>query len=392
MVSIRQLINQFGDYRRRSQLRNTPNSNHSPEDLLFKDCFTSFLKSLDGATRSRSYANDLAIASHIIDGLGNYRMSEINKVIIKQFINGFTKRTYTTGKGKKQKTQYYSQSTINKVYNLLHCFIQEAASEDGNNLLKIDYMQNIKKPRSNRPQKDDIKPLSDEEIKMLSDIVNENQMIDVWLHLMLYTGMRPSEPLALKFADIHYEEKTIDIFRTLSHEEFLDPVTQKRIKPSKPMITDLKNERNDGKANYQRRTIRVGNKLLDILKEWEKTVTSDIRLRKMKEKYHTEDFLFCGSRGQLWLYEDYKQVYERLLRKHGLSASEYNPYRFRHNCCTRLLRLGVNLKAVQLIMGDNTSDMVMKVYANLDNSDVLKGSQTFADAMDETLDVLPSDK
>ncbi|WP_207656931.1 hypothetical protein, partial [Clostridium sp. 2-1] len=91
---------------------------------------------MDGAKRSRSYANDLAMASHILEGLGQYHMSEINKAVLKQFVNGFTKKTYQKGKGKNQKLVYYSQSQINKVYNLLHVFIKEVSSEDGGQLLK----------------------------------------------------------------------------------------------------------------------------------------------------------------------------------------------------------------------------------------------------------------
>lgn len=52
-------------------------------------------------------------------------------------------------------------------------------------------------------------------------------------------------------------------------------------------------------------------------------------------------------------------------------------------------RSGINIKAAQLILGNNTPDMVMKVYANLDKSDVLKGSQSFADSMDLMLGVIP---
>lgn len=78
---------------------------------------------------------------------------------------------------------------------------------------------------------------------------------------------------------------------------------------------------------------------------------------------------------------------QRLLKKRGLNVSVYTPYRFRHNCCTRLLPLKMDLKTVQRTMGDNTSDMILRVYANLDESDVLNGSQAYAEALDETLDL-----
>lgn len=357
--------------------------NLSSSDMLFKDFFIRYLKGLDGGTRSRSFYSTLTIASHIIEGLGNYKMSEINKAVLQEFINGFTKKTYTKG----SKTDYYSQSTIDKTYRLLRGAIREAASEDGGKLLRCDFMANIKKPRSNKRSPQEPKALTDKEIQMISEIVSENKMINVWVHLMLYTGVRPSEPLALKFSDIDYKNRTVDIVRTLSQEEHIDPVTRRRISPSTPIITDLKNVRPGQRINLQRRTLKVGAKIIDILKDWDNYVHNNPELMRMKREHGTEDYLFCGTRGQFWLYEDYKQVYDRLLKKHGLNPSEYNPYRFRHNCCTRLLRMGINLKAVQLIMGDNTADMVMRVYANLDKTDVLKGSESYAKSIDTTLEI-----
>lgn len=270
---------------------------------------------------------------------------------------------------------------------MLHAAIKEAADPDGDRLLPTDYMANIKKPRSNRIKEDEIQALTDAEMQMLSDIVSENKMINVWIHLLLYTCVRPSEPLALTFSDIDYTHKTVRIVRTLSQEEYSNVETLSRCRPRKPIITNLKNERG-GKINYQRRTLKVSDKILDILKDWENTVKGNEELMRLKRKHGTEDLLFCGPRGQLWLYDDYKQVYERLLKRHGLNPSEYNLYRFRHNCCTRLLRLKIDLKTVQLIMGDNSPEMVLRVYANLNKEDVLKGSQDFVDSMDMALGVV----
>ena len=42
-----------------------------------------------------------------------------------------------------------------------------------------------------------------------------------------------------------------------------------------------------------------------------------------------------------------------------------------------------------MIMGDNTPDMVMRVYANLACSDVLQGSQHYADSLDMALGAMP---
>lgn len=75
------------------------------------------------------------------------------------------------------------------------------------------------------------------------------------------------------------------------------------------------------------------------------------------------------------IYEDYTQRYKRLLQKAGLSGSEMNPYRFRHTVCANLFRRRVDIKTVQMIMGDNTADMILKVYANIQKEDMLLASE-----------------
>lgn len=350
--------------------------------ILFRDYFIGFLSGLDGENRSRSYTITVTMAAHIIDGLGNYKMSELNKDVLRKFINGFAKQKYLKN-ARTNEYAYYSQSTINKVYNLLHMAIKEAASEDGEKLLRIDYMENIKKPRTRQAQKPPLKAFSHNELQQLLKAIRESRVITTWICIMLYTGIRPSEALALMWKDINYQEGTIEISKALSQEDYFDISSHHKIKPSVPVITDLKNERDSNKSNWQRRTLRVGKGLLNILSEWEQFVKGDAALMKKKRECGTEEYLFCGSKGQLWLYEYYSEIYKRLLEKHGLKYSDYNPYRFRHNYCTCLFRANVNIKAAQLIMGDNTPTMVMKVYANLDKSDVLKGSGDLSESIDE---------
>lgn len=97
----------------------------------------------------------------------------------------------------------------------------------------------------------------------------------------------------------------------------------------------------------------------------------------------TEDFVFTGPNGDLRVYEDYTQRYNRLLRKSKIDPSKINPYRFRHTACTGLLKSGIDIKRVQLIMGDNTPDMILKVYANMDKESVLQASEVLSDRMED---------
>lgn len=331
-----------------------------------------------GSTRSRTYANNIGNAKHIMQALGHYKMYELNKDILKEFIYGFTMKKYKSGKNE----YYYSQSMINKVYNILSGAIQEAVKEG---IISENFMVEIKKPRSNKPIKEEYKSFSEKEIEKISFIVSNDKMINLWIHILMYTGVRPSEALALKFSDINYQEGTLRILRTLSKEEFIDTLTHKKTAPSKPIITDLKNERNNGAINYQRRTLKIGDYLLNLLYKWESYVKKNEKYMTNKKLHGTDEFIFSSPNGDFWLYDDYNQKYQRLLKKSNVDFRKYNPYRFRHNYCTNLLRQGVDFKTVQMIMGDNTTEMVLRVYANMDKSDILKASGKYSKNIDNIL-------
>lgn len=348
--------------------------------MLFADYFKDFLETLNDG--SRTFGSKMDIAPHIIRGLGSYRMYEINKAVIRKFLNDFSSKTY----GKK--LQYYSQSTINKIFDLLHSVIIEASDEEGDRILRTDFMAKLEKPRSKKHSSEKEHVFTDAEIKAVMKALKSAPMVLCWIHLLADTGIRPSEALALKFSDINYTNSTISIFRTISRVADYDVKNQIRTSRYRVIIKDLKNETNRHKKNYQRRTLKVSASTLDVLCKWQEDVKGNSNLMELKVANNTEEYLFCGTKGKFWQYDDYKQLYERTLDKNELNGRKMNPYRYRHTVCTDLLRQGVDIKTVQLILGDNTPDMVLRVYANMNKEDVLKGSQVRADRMDILLGVI----
>lgn len=50
------------------------------------------------------------------------------------------------------------------------------------------------------------------------------------------------------------------------------------------------------------------------------------------------------------------------------------------------LRKKYDIKTVQLMLGDNTPYMVLRAYANMDKSDIIKGSKDFSEYIDKILE------
>ncbi|MBU3101908.1 MULTISPECIES: tyrosine-type recombinase/integrase [Clostridium] len=355
---------------------------HPKAEMCFKDYITEYLESIDGRDSSRTFDTKVNASRHITEALGNYKMCEIDCFKLSKFINSLTQKNY--GKGGKSKP--FSQSSINKIYDILSVIIRYASSLGGGEIITKGLMEEVKKPRSKAYKDKKNLAFKREEYTKISEIIKENNMMHVWVNILMYLGLRPSEGLALKFSDVDYESGMLNIERTLSHEIKHDVASQKRKGVSIAIITDLKNVRDRGESEFQIRKLKIGKNLLSILKNWEEEVKGNTKLMQMKCKNGTEEFLFCGSKGQMWKYSDYSQVYERLLKKHGLNVSEYNLYKFRHSFCTECFRKNINLKTVQMLMGDNDGKMVTRIYANMNKEDLHKGGETLSEHIDSILE------
>jgi len=165
---------------------------------------------------------------------------------------------------------------------------------------------------------------------------------------------------------------------------FHDPKTGKKGKRI-PELKKIKNSKNDGNPNFEYRTLTVSQRVIDIINKLKEFTASDNIITQLRKNNKTDDLLFTGKDGKLAMREYYDSIYESLLKKHNASYSQYPLYSLRHTACTRLLRQKEDLKTVQMIMGDNSPEMVLRVYANMNKDDMERGSKEYSENMDLTL-------
>ena len=107
------------------------------------------------------------------------------------------------------------------------------------------------------------------------------------------------------------------------------------------------------------------------------TKTNNIRvlpvpyaLQKLLDEYHTESYLIHNRQGKLmsktvksdfWL-----GIKAKIDAKLGYK-SDLRPYVFRHTFCTICYYSGITLKKCQYLMGHSSLQMIMQVYAHLDD-------------------------
>lgn len=270
----------------------------------------------------------------------------------------------------------------NKVYTNLKCVVKYAVKKK---LLSENIMEDIDKPVAKKYVEDKNKALTYEEVSMIINSLSNKPMFQTMITIMAYTGIRPGEAYALKFSDFDYDKKTVTIKRTLSERKNAD-VKMKKTSGAEPLIKMLKNERGS-KQEYARRLLKLSDNVLGLVKRWEESIKSNPTLVLKREANGTAEYLFTKpTDGKLGLPFYYGDEYKKELKRHGVDGSYYNMYRFRHTLCTSLFKeYNKDPKTVQLTMGDNSMDMVMRVYNSVDKSDVLAASGAYSNGLDTVL-------
>ena len=138
--------------------------------------------------------------------------------------------------------------------------------------------------------------------------------------LLLRTGMRIGELLALHATDINLQEQKICIYI--------------------------------GEKNAQGRVVYFCSDAKDALMAW-------LRGRDPEQRY-----LFYGHGGQALSYAGARALFRKYMKKSGLTAKGYTLHQLRHTFATELLNVGMRLEVLQQLLGHSSIE-VTRHYARL---------------------------
>ena len=161
------------------------------------------------------------------------------------------------------------------------------------------------------------------------------------LGLMMYTGMRRGEVLGLRWEDIDWEKKTINVTRNVT------------LAQNTPVITTTKSENGI-------RTIPITSALETILKENSEQVGFVVSAKADKESplSHT-------------MYNRMWQSISKKIDLHGASA-----HVFRHTFLTLIASTGADPKTIQAVAGHGDIQITMNRYVDSSKQNLLKATET----------------
>lgn len=251
--------------------------------------------------------------SYILPHLGQQRVGDLTRATIEEWINRLVKGSL-------------GARTIRLAHSVLHNALDAlvARGELGANAAK-----GIAKPRVQRAE---VTPLSVEQARVFLEGIAESPYEALWA-IMLTTGMRPAEAMALRWKDV--ANGMVTVSRSLSW-------------------TSVGPRIENPKTSAGRRRIPLNSHVIALL--------TDRRL--LDPSAQDDDLIFATSeRGPLEWRVIKRRYFKPLLKKLGLP--NIRGYDLRHTCTTLLLESGVNPSAITQRLGHRSSAFLLDTYGHV---------------------------
>ncbi|MDD4330340.1 MAG: site-specific integrase [Aliarcobacter sp.] len=225
----------------------------------------------------------------------------------------------------------YKSSTIVKLRTIFSEILKKAKDND---LIDRNIFEKV--PGIQKQNISEVNPFTEKELNHI--ITNTNGYMKNFIQLMVATGMRPGEIVGLKWSDIDFERKKIDIERT-------------RIRSIK------KGEIKDGEVKTA--SSERGADMLILAEE---------ALLRQKELTFKYEYIFINqSKRPFYSHDIIGLNFRKILKKNGIK--ERPIYNLRHVFASQLISKGADIAWVSKMLGHKDITITLKVYTKFIKED-----------------------
>lgn len=286
--------------------------------------------------------------------LGRLKLSDVKPLHCKMVLNRMEKEDY-------------AGSTIRQTYITMGTMFRAALMND---MIAKHPMDGVKYTKPIRAV-DDIQFLTVDEQKEFLEVARDSH--NYWQYaLMLETGLRPGELIALTWDVIDWEKRTLTVNKTLDYR-----YREKRWRAGPPKTI----------SSY--RTIPLTTTAYDILKEIAATIGKRKEAEMLSQTLEYEDrrtgqtatlvmrdLVFINFRtGEPTKNSSYDTHMNKLCSKAGIP--QFSMHDLRHTYATRAIERGVQPKALQVLLGHSSIKMTMDRYVHVSDESLFKAIHQF---------------
>lgn len=230
---------------------------------------------------------------------------------------------------------FYTQVSILS-RGLLHTALEDAVKWD---LLARNVCDRVSLPSVTKSK---IQALTLEQVRKLLEHLDGDRL-EMLITMALTTGMRRGELLALRWTDVEFELRTIQVQRTVDY------------------IPTYGYVENDPKTEAGRRTVILPMFVVQRLKHY-KSLQLEQRL-KAGSAWENPDLVFTDMRGGYFNPRYLEKTFALAIKQAGIPHMRFHD--LRHSAATLLLSMGVEMKVIQEILGHSHFSMTADLYSHV---------------------------
>ena len=295
----------------------------------FESYCRKWLREKKGSIKESSLARySLIIQNHLIPYWGDLDIGKIDSNDVKNFVDYLlVDGNKRTGKGL---GSYTVSGIVQLLVSIIHCYREE---------YELPYKP-IRVQVS--ATKENGIPLSPDDATVLKNylFIHSNDMKNVGLALCLMLGLRAGEVCGLKWSNVDFNNKVLNIENIVSRVYEKDPVTGKG---SSRVLEG------DPKTKNSRRSIPLTRTVYDLLIISRHKVDSDCYIITSNKK--------PAEPIALWSY------FKRLINKLGMN-DDYTVHSLRHSFGTNCVASGMDYKSISKLMGHSSTIVTLDLYVH----------------------------
>lgn len=318
--------------------------------LTFSGYVELFMKESTISRSDGTLTNYRNVFRRAIPFLGDYKMEEITPVIMRSYITELQTNGVSERNG-----EPLSYNTIAKHYNVLHTFFEAAVTDE---IIEFSPMQRMKKPK---PKKDEIKMESkaltvDQSKRLIECLKNEPVMWRALVMLLLDSGCRRGEAVALRWDDVDLKSGYTQVKGN----------AQYTVEKGKYITTPK-----SGKG----RMVILNQPVLAILKEWKREQAKWLLSMGLP---HT-GFIFTQDDGEMLNPNAPTKYLSKFGKKYNFPG--LHPHTLRHTMATVSIANGADIVSISKKLGHAAPSITLNIYSHANQEAQLRANKSLEMAL-----------